>query len=166
MTLADLIKRAEWLVANRPPAEAVDLLRSWTPSAASALKDMGQALKETLELIAAVNALSDGISERLETKPSPQKYGVPFGLVNDLNAVAKKVEASKPAQARAALAAQPEPAAQDKEDAERLSVSTLTRAIQSIKGSTYNLTKDECIFVLENLRDDAARAATKPQEGA
>ena len=69
-------------------------------------------------------------------------------------------------EARAALAAQPEPAAQDKEDAERLSVSTITRAIQSIKGSTYNLTKDECIFVLENLRDDAARAATKPQGGA
>lgn len=52
-----------------------------------------------------------------------------------------------------------EPAGGDKEDAERLIIPTLTRAIQSIRGSTYNLTKDECIFVLENLRDDAARAA-------
>ena len=56
-------------------------------------------------------------------------------------------------------AAQAEPAGGDKEDAERLIIPTLTRAIQSIRGSTYNLTKDECIFVLENLRDDAARAA-------
>jgi len=62
------------------------------------------------------------------------------------------------------LAAQAEPAGGDKEDAERLIIPTLTRAIQSIRGSTYNLTKDECIFVLENLRDDAARAARAAQQ--